>query len=47
MVENIRAITTIEANSSKSESSVLFEVCKESIINKQNPSKLAEVLKIC
>lgn len=44
-VVNINA--TIEVNSSINEFSALSVICNEVIINKQKPSKLAAVPKIC
>lgn len=37
----------IEVNSSIKLFSTLLETCKEVIIKRQNPSKLAEVFKMC
>lgn len=45
--EAIKIKATMEVNSSISEFSVLSVKCSEVIINKQNPSKLDAVPKIC
>ena len=45
--ENTRQSATIEVNSSIKLFSDLFVRCKDVIMNKQKPSKFAEVFKIC
>jgi hypothetical protein len=45
--EIVRKNATTEVNSSIRELSVLSVKCSEVMINKQNPSKLAEVFNIC
>ncbi len=47
MQEKIRARATPEVNSSMSLISEYLELCKEVMTNRQNPSKVAEVFRIC
>lgn len=45
--ENVSKTATIEVNSSIKNISVWLAICNEVIIKRQNPSRLAEVFKIC
>lgn len=47
MDETVRNNATTEVNSSTRLFSVLSERCNEVMTNRQNPSRLADVLKIC
>lgn len=45
--EKIRSITTMEVNSSRISVSVLLAISNEVITKRQNPSRFADVVKMC
>jgi len=47
MQDIVSNTATIEVNSSMICVSVLLAMCKDVMINRQNPNRLAEVLSIC
>lgn len=45
--ENVSNVATIEVNSSIKNVSVWLAICNDVITKRQNPSRLADVFKIC